>query len=199
MVFIYHWILLTRKYVLRIVIQQLGVRLLRRRHLMRPNVDARDFLLVSWILVSCWLTAMEHVDVENIQRVFRLVNIMRNVLQVPVLNWGARSWPRPRAIPRKNRTGRHWGLSQRKTSLCLDLKWLLVLILIGVVLLGPKSVLAAYLKVLTRWTHLHLNAVFVFGVFVFCAHAFQVIPRLLLVLIFASLVIGLDGIVGDCV
>ena len=73
------------------------------------------------------------------------------------------------------------------------------MVLIGVVILRAERVLAAYLEVLTRWTHLHLNAVFVFGVFVFCAYAFQFIPRLLLMLVFASLVIGLYGIVRDCV
>ena len=102
-------------------------------------------------------------------------------------------------MPRKRRTGRYRRLSQRKTSLGLNLKWLLVLVLVDVIILRPHRVLATNLEVLPRGTHLHLNAIFVFSVFIVCAHSFHVISRLKLVLIFASLVIRLHGIVRDCV
>lgn len=71
------------------------------------------------------------------------------------------------------------------------------MVLVDVIILRPRCVLAAHLEVLARWTHLHLNAVFIFGVFIFCARAIQFISRLELVLILASLIIRLHGIVGD--
>jgi hypothetical protein len=123
---------------------------------------------------------------------------MGDVLHIPVLNWGTRSRSRPWGMPRKHRTGRYRRLSQGKASLCLNLKWLLVLVLVDMVILRTYCVLPTHLEVLPRRTHLHLNAVFVFGVFIFGTHALQFIARLELVLIFASLIVRLHRVMGDC-